>query len=124
MREVSLQQIFALVPATCNRYLNFAMYALDDTLTQLPEVKIVWPDALRMGEYSDLIVCKHSNKLRSAFGFVDGLNLPIQVSSDEEVENACFNGWLHSHMVSSVLAYAPTGAFHSFIYITTSLTIF
>ena len=40
---------------------------------------------------------------------MDGLNLPVQTSHDQEIENATFNGWLHDHFVSSVFAFAPDG---------------
>ena len=40
---------------------------------------------------------------------MDGLNLAVQESSDQEVENATFNGWLHEHFVSSVLIFGASG---------------
>ncbi|KNE92026.1 hypothetical protein PSTG_14559 [Puccinia striiformis f. sp. tritici PST-78] len=39
----------------------------------------------------------------------DGLNLPILVSDDEDVQNAYYNGWTCSHYCSSILAFAPDG---------------
>ena len=42
-------------------------------------------------------------------GTLDGLKLPVEVSSDSQIENAMYNGWLHSHFISNVLAFAPTG---------------
>ncbi|KAF9034407.1 hypothetical protein BDZ89DRAFT_1036444 [Hymenopellis radicata] len=40
---------------------------------------------------------------------MDGLNLAIQESADEEFENASYNGWLHFHFVSSVIAFGAVG---------------
>ena len=37
------------------------------------------------------------------------LNLPCQVSSDVEMENATYNGWLHSHFISSVIVFSSKG---------------
>jgi hypothetical protein len=47
--------------------------------------------------------------LNGAFVSIDGLNLPVQNSDDEDIENATFNGWLHNHFVSSVLVFLPKG---------------
>lgn len=41
---------------------------------------------------------------------MDGLKVPVQVPADDpELENATYNGWLHSHFVTSVLVFAPDG---------------
>ncbi len=43
MLEVSLQQIFALIPATVSRYLSFARDILYETLLTMKEASISWP---------------------------------------------------------------------------------
>ncbi|KAL7284663.1 hypothetical protein ACG7TL_001960 [Trametes sanguinea] len=108
MSELGLQQIFALTPATVARYLRFALSILLETLNSLEDAKVVWPTPAQMREYSDIITLRHP-LLIGAFGTVDGLNLPVQVSADEEIENATYNGWLHSHFVSNILCFAPKG---------------
>lgn len=112
MRENSLQQLFALTSSCCSRYLTFAMSALEHTFLKIPESRISWPRDEEFQRYSDMIEGKHGSILKGAFGFADGLNLPVQTSSDEEMENAYYNAWLHSHVVSTVLAFAPTVEFH------------
>lgn len=114
MREVSLQQIFALIPTTVNRYLDFALKLLDETLATMPEASIKWPRGRRLARFVDLLETKYP-KLSGGFGFVDGLNLPVQVSNNQELENATYNGWLHDHFVSNVLAFAPTGMYLNLI---------
>jgi len=108
MQEVSLQQIFALVPATVSRYINFALGMLLGVLKKIPEAAVVWPEGDEFQELNDLVVERH-NLLTGAFGTMDGLNLPVLVSKDQEFENATYNGWLHEHFVSSVLAFASNG---------------
>jgi hypothetical protein len=49
--------------------------------------------------------------LTGAFATVDGLNLHVEHSSDPEVENATYNGWLHEHFIKNVFVFAPTGIF-------------
>jgi len=100
MRQVSLQQIFALVPSTVSRYLHFAMSILLEILRQMPHAAITWPQGDEFLELSGYVSLRHP-LLCGGFGSIDGLNLPCQVSSDVEIENATYNSWLHSHFISS-----------------------
>ena len=43
MQQLSLQQIFALIPSTVSRYLCFALSILLKILRQLPSTTIAWP---------------------------------------------------------------------------------
>ena len=47
--------------------------------------------------------------LVGAVGTIDSLKLPIQVSSNSQLQNSMYNGWLHLHFVSNVFAFSPTG---------------
>ena len=108
MRQVSLQQIFALVPSTVSRYLRFALSVLLEVLRQMPHATITWPQGDEFLELSGYVSTRHP-LLDGVFGSIDGLNLPCQVSSDIEIENATYNGWLHSHFISSVIAFSSKG---------------
>ncbi|KAA1469579.1 hypothetical protein DENSPDRAFT_741540, partial [Dentipellis sp. KUC8613] len=59
-----LQEIFALIPSTVSRYLDFAMQ----------------------------IICDRHPALRGVFRYIDGLNLPVQESCDPEIQNATYSG--------------------------------
>ncbi|KAJ8579917.1 hypothetical protein M405DRAFT_869856 [Rhizopogon salebrosus TDB-379] len=91
MHETSLQQIFALIPATVSRYLTSGLPMLLHTLHSII-----------------LVVARHP-RLHGAFGSIDGLKLPVQTSDDSDIENATYNGWLSEHFVSSVLAFSAEG---------------
>ena len=43
MREISLQQIFAIIPSTVSRYTTFGLLILLSTLRKMPEGQICWP---------------------------------------------------------------------------------
>ncbi|TDL21495.1 hypothetical protein BD410DRAFT_749630 [Rickenella mellea] len=110
MHEVSLQQIFALIPTTVSRYNNFSLSILLKTLRGLPEAAITWPaEEVKFQYLTELVVARHS-LLRGAFGSIDGLNLLVQTSDDIEIENATYNGWLKEHFVSSVIVFSSQGA--------------
>ena len=109
MRQVSLQQIFALVPSTVSRYLRFALSILLEVLRRVPQAAIAWPRGDEFLELSGYVTAWHP-LLRGVFGSIDGLNLLCQVSSDIEMENATYNGWLHDHFISSVIVFSSKGA--------------
>jgi hypothetical protein len=115
MREISLQEIFALVPSTVSRYITYGLMILLQTLRKMPEASICWPKTTSaFQKNSDLIVQRHP-ALSGAFGSIDGLNLPLQTSSDDDMENATYNGWKADHFISSVLVFAPQGSNHIFL---------
>ena len=109
MREISLQQIFALIPTTVSRYITFGLKIILDILRRMPDAAIQWPEHHDdFSAYNGMIVARHP-RLTGAFGSVDGLNLACQTADDEEIENATYNGWLCEHFVSSVLVFSPKG---------------
>ncbi|KAF7371843.1 hypothetical protein MVEN_00041100 [Mycena venus] len=101
MREISLQQIFALIPSTISRYITFGLGLLLQVLRRMPQARIKWPqendERDDFAEYNALIVARHP-LLDGAF-----------TSDDMEIENATFNGWLSEHYISSVVSFAPKG---------------
>ena len=112
MLDVSLMQIFTLIPTTVSRYITFSLSNLLFTLHQMHEACIQWLVGDEFQENNNLIIDRHP-LLNGAFGSMDGLNLAVQTSPDQEIENATFNGWLHNHFVSSVFAFSVKGRSHS-----------
>jgi hypothetical protein len=112
MTEYTLQTLFALIPSTVTRYIHFALKILTHVLqNSVPEAQINWPSTGdEFWHYSKLICTKYS-LLWGAFGFMDGLKLPLKVSSDPIWENATYNGWLHDHFISNVLVQSPEGMY-------------
>ncbi|KAI0054335.1 hypothetical protein BV25DRAFT_1817190, partial [Artomyces pyxidatus] len=96
-------------PTTVSRYVTFGLDILIETLRNMPETNINWPeDDSEFEELTTLVVARHS-RLWGAFATVDGLNLPVQTSDDLDIENATYNGWMSDHFVSSVLVFSPKG---------------
>ncbi|KIY49753.1 hypothetical protein FISHEDRAFT_65168 [Fistulina hepatica ATCC 64428] len=108
MSDTSLSQIFAIIPSTVSRYIDFSMGLLKETLRIMPEASICWLTGNQFEECNSLITARHP-RLTGAFGSMDGLNVPVQTSSDQDIENATYNGWLHEHFISQVIAFASTG---------------
>jgi hypothetical protein len=108
MPEVSLQQIFALIPTTTSQYINFSFSILLAALHKIQEASILWPEGDEFKKLADLVIAWH-HLLTRAFGTMDGVNLAVQVLKNQEIENVTYNGWLNEHFVSSVLAFASNG---------------
>jgi hypothetical protein len=110
MLDVSLMQIFALIPSTVSRYINFTIEILLQTLREMPDARIQWLAGEEFQQSSNLIMERHP-LLDGAFGSMDGLNLAVQTSTDQEIKNATYNGWLSEHFISNVFAFAASGAY-------------
>ncbi|KAI5991706.1 hypothetical protein F5J12DRAFT_786347 [Pisolithus orientalis] len=102
MHKISLQQIFAIIPATVSWCITFGLLILLSTLRNMPEGQIHWPKHDEFDELSQL-VAQHHPRLTGAFGSIDGLKLPVKTSDDLDIENATFNGWLSEHFGRSLL---------------------
>ncbi|OJT03821.1 hypothetical protein TRAPUB_12304, partial [Trametes pubescens] len=109
MSDTALQQIFALVPSTVTRYRAFALKILLAVLQKLPESEIRWwSSEEECAQDNELILARHP-LLVGAKGSIDGLNLLMATSDDVDLENVSYNGWLHGHYTSCVLAFSPRG---------------
>jgi len=91
MLNVSLMQIFDLIPSMVSQYINFTIEILLQTLQDMPDAKIQWLAGEEFQQSSNLIMEWHP-LLDGGFGSMDGLNLTVQTSTDQEIENATYNG--------------------------------
>ncbi|KAG8793004.1 hypothetical protein FRC12_004211 [Ceratobasidium sp. 428] len=106
--ESELALVFALVPSVVSRYLYFGLQILVHVLRHLPESQITWPSEDEMTYFAELIQRRHPT-IEGAFGFIDGLSLPVETSSDPREQEMMYNGWLHSHRIGNIFVFAPDG---------------
>ncbi|KAI6030451.1 hypothetical protein F5J12DRAFT_924877 [Pisolithus orientalis] len=59
MHKISLQQIFAIIPATVSQYITFGLSILLSTLRNMPEGQIHWPKHDEFDELSQLVAQHH-----------------------------------------------------------------
>jgi hypothetical protein len=98
---------------TIFHYINFGLCILLSTLCSIPAAAIQWPEGQEFQDLNDLITQRHpllGGEGGSAFCSMDGLRLAIQVSSNPDVENTTYNGWLHGHFESNIFVISPLGA--------------
>ncbi|KAG9121025.1 hypothetical protein FRC07_003195 [Ceratobasidium sp. 392] len=103
-----LQMIFAIIPTTLSRYVENAMPILLNVLRTIPEGVIKWPTPDEMEEYATYITIRHPG-INGAFGFIDGLHIPVTSSGDFGTQNANYSRWLASHSISNCIVFAPDG---------------
>jgi hypothetical protein len=70
MLSTSLQEIFAIIPSTDNRYIDFAIALLLEMLRSIPEVAIEWPEGDDF-EINNMVIRAHHPRLLQAFGTMD-----------------------------------------------------
>jgi hypothetical protein len=70
--------------------------------------KITWPSLPQFEELAERIANKEPS-IDACFGFVDGMHIATQNSSDHVTQNAEYNSWLGITSTSNVLVFAPTG---------------
>jgi hypothetical protein len=126
MPDTALQLIFALVPTTISRYRDFAQELLRDTLREIRGAAICWGVGEDFAIWSAIIqvstqpavyffnsnvylIQERHPLLVGAIGSLDGVKFPVQVSDDPHIENATYNGWLHSHCITCIFAFSPVG---------------
>ncbi|OJT13129.1 hypothetical protein TRAPUB_10323 [Trametes pubescens] len=108
MPDTALQQIFALIPTTVSRYRRFALSILLSVLRVLPESRIEWWAADEFEQDNNLVLARHP-LLSGAMGSINGVNFLTISADNPDIENATYNGWLHGHYTSCVLAFSPRG---------------
>ena len=104
----SLCLTFGVPPSTLSDNLSKAEVALDLSLLQLHEARIVWPTLQQQVEWGRMVQTKY-RLLYGRWGWIDGKNHKVQQPSNAELQNAMYNGWLHSTLVTGVFCFAVDG---------------
>ena len=104
----TLGQLHGVRPNTASRILKKAELALEKSLKEEPLAKIRWPTKRQQREWANLVQSQYS-WIINRFGFVDGKNFRVQEPSDVDLQNAMYNGWLHSALITGVLCFGVDG---------------
>ncbi|KAE9071735.1 hypothetical protein PF010_g25753 [Phytophthora fragariae] len=136
MEQSSLCMMFGVPPSTLSRTLRRAEEALSLALTGYAPARSSWPSPSRQAELARM-VNKREPLLTHTFGFIDGKNLRVRVlymilvptafrlsqltedncdvsaqvqqPSNADLQNAMYNGWLHSVFVTGTICFAADG---------------
>jgi len=81
--------------------------------------RIGFPQNDEEKQYYVSLIEQREPSIKNCIGFVDGLSVACQCSSEITEQNKDYNGYKHDTSVNNVLAFAPTG---KVIYGTAALT--
>ncbi|ETP42142.1 hypothetical protein F442_10926 [Phytophthora nicotianae P10297] len=82
--------------------------ALDAALSELLDAQVRFPSKQQQRQWSRQVQAKEP-LLEGMWGFVDGKNYRVQSPTDAYLQNAHYNGWLHSVLVTGTLCYGVDG---------------
>lgn len=130
--QSSVCLVFGAPPSTVSRVLCKAEQALERALANYHPACISWPSPRGQIELAWLVQAREP-QLKRTFGFIDGKNFrvrapvavavstrlstltprhpynQVQQPSQTDLQNALYNGWLHSDLVTGTLCFASDG---------------
>jgi hypothetical protein len=104
VEQKTLCEIFGVPPSTLSRVMYNAERALLKALRVLPDAKVVYPSKAKQIQWSRLTEAKEP-RVKGVWGFIDGKNYRVQAPTDSELQNASYNGWLHSVLVTGTFCW-------------------
>lgn len=100
--------IFGITPSTCSSIINKMLRLVVRKLSRNIYSKISFPTEEKLQQFEDSIAMREP-MARGVVGFMDGLSLHTECTSEAEVQNAFYNGYHSDTMVNNVLAFGPDG---------------
>jgi hypothetical protein len=77
-------------------------------LSERDDAAVQWPTSERMAQLASLVQARDA-RISSCFGFLDGLHLATQNSSEVNTQNAYYNSWLAGTTISCAYVFSPEG---------------
>jgi hypothetical protein len=115
MQHKYIMIIFGATPAVVSRSINDMLKRIVKKLRKHALTEIKLPDEEKTKELVELIrqrslVYNHgAYPITDAFGFMDGLCLPVSCSTEVEEQNAYYNGWHSATTINNILVWSPEG---------------
>ncbi|DBA05378.1 TPA: hypothetical protein N0F65_007540 [Lagenidium giganteum] len=104
----TLCELFGVPPSTMSRTLRKAEIALQKALKDIPQASVRWPTRVEQERWAECVFRKEP-LLKGCFCVADGENYILQEPAEGDVQNAMYNGWLHSIKGTGVLCYGFDG---------------
>ena len=100
--------IFGITPSRCSDVINNMLRLVVRKLRKHPLAKVKFPDDARKANFARMIQLREP-AVDDVIGFMDGLALTSECSSEEIVQNAMYNGYHSDTMVNNIFVYGPDG---------------
>lgn len=105
----TLCRMFGITPSTLSLVLKQAEQALERALLLIPEAGIYWPSKDDQRRLAEAVKRKTDGLIDGRWGFIDGKNYPVEEPTNIDLQNAMYNGWLHSVFVTGCFCFAADG---------------
>ena len=103
-----LCMIFGITPSTCSEVIDKMLHLVVRKLKRHPMAAVKFPDAEKM-EYFARLINQREPEVDDVIGFMDGLSLVSDCTSEVFEQNAMYNGYHSETMVNNIIAYGPDG---------------
>jgi hypothetical protein len=100
--------IFGVTPMRCSVVINKMMQLVVKKLKSHPLAKVKFPDKEKMARFAWTIQ-ERVPEVDDVIGFMDGLALTSECTSEVIEQNAMYNGYHSDTMVNNIIAYGPDG---------------
>jgi hypothetical protein len=103
-----LCMIFGITPSTCSEIISKMLTKVVHKHIRHPLAIVQFPSAKKM-EYFARLIHQHEPKVDDVIGFMDGLLLTSECTSEMLEENSMYNGYHSNTMLNNLIAHGPDG---------------
>ena len=100
--------IFGITPSTCSHFINAMLTRACNKLAMHPFARVQFPDRDKMAQFAEQIKLREPS-INDVIGFMDGLSLATQCTSERMEQNAMYCGYDCDTMVNNIFIYGPDG---------------
>lgn len=100
--------IFGITPSTCSHFINAMLTRACNKLAMHPFARVQFPDRDKMAQFAEQIKLREPS-IDDVIGFMDGLSLATQCTSERMEQNAMYCGYDCDTMVNNIFIYGPDG---------------
>jgi ribosomal protein S27E len=100
--------IFGITPTRCSAVIHHLLRAIPSKLRLHAFAKVVFPNNEKMAEFAAMIE-QREPLAHDVIGFMDGVALHSECSSEITQQNSMYNGYHSDTMVNNVIAYGADG---------------
>ena len=100
--------LFGITPSTRSQLINAMMIRACNKLEVHPMARVQFPDKNKMAQFADQIKLREPS-IDDVIGFMDGLSLATECTSERMAQNAMYCGYDCDTMVNNIFIYGPDG---------------
>jgi hypothetical protein len=100
--------IFGVTPSVCSRTITAMLSLVVQKLKVHPWARVKFPDEDQMASFARQIKSREP-EVDDVIGFMDGLSLTSECTSEMLEQNSMYNGYHSDTMVNNIIAYGPDG---------------